>query len=314
MRVCFIGNGTMLRRCLGMALARLSKSQFMVLYNEHRENRPKALEGFCDKNGIEAVPFTRIRDDRVADALDVRPDVLISVYNLDVIPRDVLASVPLALNFHDGPLPRYAGLNASSWALVNNEDKHGVTWHIMSPVVDTGDIVKQTMFAIEPNWSILDLLANGIQEGCALFEDILDDLASGGVKGTPQSLDLRTYFGKNDAPFGGLFPFEADGVALNNLRRATAFHPFENPFCKPIIVLGNISFRVIRFRFAPSSPTIPGMVLAIEKDGIRFSAADGTVLIEVIEDPQGAEAPAADFARLSEIRPGMHALGGRNVK
>ncbi len=30
-----------------------------------------------------------------------------------------------AINFHDGPLPRYAGLNTPAWAIINGEAEHG---------------------------------------------------------------------------------------------------------------------------------------------------------------------------------------------
>jgi methionyl-tRNA formyltransferase len=70
----------------------------------------------------------------LAAQLAVTPfDYLFSVAYLSVIPPAVLA-LPRrgAINFHDGPLPDYAGLNVTSWALLNKEREHGVTWHVMS--------------------------------------------------------------------------------------------------------------------------------------------------------------------------------------
>ena len=52
-------------------------------------------------------------------------------------------------NFHDGPLPRYAGLFSSSWAIVNNEKTHGVTWHKITKKIDAGDIVASKKFKIK---------------------------------------------------------------------------------------------------------------------------------------------------------------------
>ena len=46
------------------------------------------------------------------------------------------------------PLPAYAGVHAASWALLNGEKEHGVTWHLMSRRIDAGDILKQERFAI----------------------------------------------------------------------------------------------------------------------------------------------------------------------
>ena len=58
-----------------------------------------------------------------------------------MIPDPVLALAARgAINFHDGPLPRYAGLNAPVWAILNREPAHGVTWHLIEGGIDEGDI------------------------------------------------------------------------------------------------------------------------------------------------------------------------------
>src|SRR5919198_741272 len=55
-------------------------------------------------------------------------DYLFSIVNPAILPAEVLA-LPrrLAVNFHDGPLPRYAGVHATSWALINGETRHAIT-------------------------------------------------------------------------------------------------------------------------------------------------------------------------------------------
>ena len=73
-------------------------------------------------------------------------DYLFSIVYPHIIPGEILA-LPCrsAINFHDGPLPRYAGMNVTSWAIINQETTHGVTWHVMSAEVDKGDILKQRL-------------------------------------------------------------------------------------------------------------------------------------------------------------------------
>ena len=74
-------------------------------------------------------------------------DWLLSIANLDMLPADLL-DLPAkgAVNFHDGPLPRYAGLNAPVWAKLAGEAQHGITWHLIAGGVDKGDILLQRMF------------------------------------------------------------------------------------------------------------------------------------------------------------------------
>ncbi|HSG56484.1 MAG TPA: formyltransferase family protein, partial [Paracoccaceae bacterium] len=81
----------------------------------------------------------------------VECDWLLSIANLDMLPADVLALAGKgAVNFHDGPLPRYAGLNAPVWARIAGEARHGITWHLIGGGVDEGDILLQRMFDIAP--------------------------------------------------------------------------------------------------------------------------------------------------------------------
>ena len=66
-------------------------------------------------------------------------DYLFSVVNMGLLAPEVLA-LPrrMAINYHDGPLPRYAGAHATSWAILRGERAHGVTWHEMTALVDAG--------------------------------------------------------------------------------------------------------------------------------------------------------------------------------
>ena len=81
----------------------------------------------------------------LAAAMQNQPfDWLLSIANLDLIP-DALLALPTrgAVNFHDGPLPRYAGLNAPVWALINGEVEYGISWHMIAGGVDEGALVAQ---------------------------------------------------------------------------------------------------------------------------------------------------------------------------
>jgi methionyl-tRNA formyltransferase len=79
---------------------------------------------------------------------------LFSVANLVMLPASVLALPSRhAINFHDGPLPRYSGLNATSWAIAHGERTHGVTWHEMTATADAGRIFAQQAVAIRQSES-----------------------------------------------------------------------------------------------------------------------------------------------------------------
>ena len=74
-------------------------------------------------------------------------DYLFSIVNSQIIKKKILEfPCCCAINYHDSPLPKYAGLYATSWAILNNEPTHGISWHIMNEIVDEGNILKQVSF------------------------------------------------------------------------------------------------------------------------------------------------------------------------
>ena len=41
----------------------------------------------------------------------------------------------------------------TSWALLEGEREHAVTWHLMTETVDAGDVVTEERFAVDPEES-----------------------------------------------------------------------------------------------------------------------------------------------------------------
>jgi len=64
-------------------------------------------------------------------------DYIFSIVNSHVLSLSFIKHAQkAAINYHDSLLPDYAGLNATSWALINCEKQHGVTWHLLSEKID----------------------------------------------------------------------------------------------------------------------------------------------------------------------------------
>ncbi|MCU0941254.1 MAG: hypothetical protein MUE35_01730, partial [Hydrogenophaga sp.] len=128
-------------------------------------------------------------------------DWLFSIANLSVIPQAVLAQAKRgAINFHDGPLPRHAGLNAPVWAILEQEKRHGVTWHLIEGGIDEGDIVQQKLFDMAPNETALTLNTRCYEAAMESFADLLADLRGPGLRRQPQDLSQRTYHARLDRP------------------------------------------------------------------------------------------------------------------
>jgi methionyl-tRNA formyltransferase len=235
-------------------------------------------------------------------------DLLISVYNHDRLGGDFLAHFRHAINFHDAPLPRYAGLNAVSWALLAGETEHGVTWHTVSPAFDAGDIVLQETFRIEPEWIALNLAMKSVDVGCHLLTRILDQLVQDSFSSFKQDLSQRTYFGRKLVPYGGRFPFLASLECIDRLRRATSYFPMPNSFCAPAVIVGNTTMKLIQFTMRPREvDEPPGTCLSNGPSGAVFSIVGGTIAAELVQLTSTRPIRTTDPGIHEVLHPGVQA-------
>ena len=156
---------------------------------------------------------------------------LFSITHLAVIPADVIA-LPTkgAVNFHDGPLPRYAGLNTPVWALLNRETDYAITWHWMTAGIDDGDVLIRQPVEIAADDTALSLNTKCFQAGIESFAELAGWLGLGTPVARPQNLEGRRYFGKHDRPEGaGLLDWSRSADELQTLVRALDHGRYRNP-------------------------------------------------------------------------------------
>lgn len=313
LQTCIIGSGSMLKSCIDIA-RRIADPRLVVL-KEQPEGWHKSDAAFCAKKEIPCHVYAKIRDSSVASAIALcQPDLIVSVQNPDILPDHILRLAPLAINFHAAPLPRYAGLNPFSWAILNGETEYGVTWHVLASEIDAGNIVEQRFFPIDPAWTVVDLIKVSSQIGCESFEALLEKLAAGRRDFRPQDLEKRTYFSGKTKPFGGKFPFLSSQATLEKFRRATAFFPGPNLFCTPKVVVGDVSFEIIRFELdRRPNPAPAGTITAITDSGVSFAAAGITVTTDIVRSAGGNQMSAAELARMAGLAVGDRAALDRDI-
>lgn len=65
--------------------------------------------------------------------------------------NEELLSLPLkgTINLHYSLLPKYRGVYPVNWAIINGEDKTGITYHLVDNSIDGGNIVIQKSLSID---------------------------------------------------------------------------------------------------------------------------------------------------------------------
>ncbi len=263
----FIGDGSLLVQC-AEAFRRAGHGVVAVVSGSGAN---------LDWAQAEGIPAIRMEGDW-AEQLDAHEfDYLFSVANLRMLPVDVLRRAgKLAINFHDALLPRYAGLNATCWALMGGEALHGITWHEMTERADAGRVVRQVSFEVSPQETALSLNAKCYEAGLASFTQIAGDLARGELPLSAQQGE-RSYFGRHRRPPAlGTLDFRRPGSELEAMVRALDFGQYANPLGRAKVLAGERLLLVRGSSFTPgAAAAAPGTVLGVEGDTLRVAVPDG---------------------------------------
>lgn len=217
-------------------------------------------------------------------------DYLFSITHLSIIKDEVLALPKKgAINFHDGPLPAYAGLNTPAWALLNGEDQYGISWHVITPGVDEGDILKQAMFDIASDETSLSINTKCFAAALESFPVLIDELVSGTTSPIRQDLSERSYFGKFDRPEAdGLLQWQKPAAELEALVRALDFGDYPNVLVTPKIRIKDKVFAVTSaFASEEESGAPAGQINEIEEGLIEVATGEGVLSIKKLKDLSG---------------------------
>lgn len=227
-------------------------------------------------------------------------DYLFSITNLSVLPAEVLEMAgTMAINFHDGPLPAYAGLHATTWALLAGERSHGVSWHVMEPAVDRGDLLKQSIFDVAADATAQSLNIACYEHAVSTFEELVADIVGDRVERQVQDDAGRSYFGRKRRPAAaGTIVWSDPVAAIDRLVRALDFGLYENPLARAKVLIGERLFAVDRLDVVEEpAGASPGTILSVDGASITVAAADGRVAVhEISSSDRGQHTPAGAIA------------------
>lgn len=234
-------------------------------------------------------------------------DFLFSIVNDVIISEYVLKSVKRCpINYHNGPLPKYAGMNAAHWALLNGEKTHGVVWHIMEKTIDTGAILTKKEILIDDsdditklNWTCREAAKESLTELC-------NHITSQSLNPVVQKEKCTMKYALRDMPTAFcVLPFNCSAQKVANLFRATYdFGEIKNdynihslysqqvnimglpklflPYYNKVVIVTGIS--VLNER---SVQYAPGTVVSV-LDHLRISTEDNDIMITGLMDLDGS--------------------------
>ncbi len=256
------------------------------------------------------IPVVSSDADLAAELAQVDFDWLMSIANLDMIPDNVL-QLPVrgAVNFHDGPLPRYAGLNAPVWALLAGEAEYGISWHMISGGVDEGGLLAQSFFDIAQDETVLTLNTKCYAAAIDSFGTVVEKLNGDQPVVTSQDLSQRSYFAKNDRPANAArLDFNQPAGKIATMVRALDHGDYWNPLICPKIETDAGVFLVGKAEADKgSSDAAPGTVIAVDEDSLTVATATAPVKLSKLRTATGGPISAAAVAGKDAVLPAVDA-------
>jgi natural product biosynthesis luciferase-like monooxygenase protein len=249
------------------------------------------IASWAKSKSIPVIPLDDAYEDRLAELAQSQPfDYLFSITHLALI-NDRVLDLParMAVNFHDGPLPAYAGLNAPAWALLNGERQYGISWHVISSGVDTGELLEQDFFDIAEDETSLSINTKCFAAAIDSFPKLLGKLLSGQVHGMQQDLSKRSYFGKYQRPETlGIIDWTSRAKDIEALVRAMDFGDYPNPLTTAKLVMGSgILIATSALAVEEANSATPGTILDVGEGEIRVACGEGCIALTGLKDLSG---------------------------
>ena len=139
-----------------------------------------------------AIPVIQPSDIRTSGFYEelsgLKPDIIVVVAYGKIVPPSLLRLPPLGcVNVHASLLPQYRGAAPIQWALINGEERTGITTMLMDEGLDTGDMLLTEEVAIDEEDNAYTLSRRLSQAGASLLVKTLEGLQNKMIKPVPQS-------------------------------------------------------------------------------------------------------------------------------
>ena len=165
--------------------ARLRRRRLERVLRDHW--RPGLARRLTLTRDVHDAAFTRLLADQRVD--------LMVVSRWGIIRPEVFNIPPLGtLNTHVSLLPELRGPTPIEGAILAGLDRTGVTIHLMSEGIDTGDIVLQRRFSIGTSDAECAVQLRAAKLMREMYADVIQHVRSGSMETQPQAESGRFYF------------------------------------------------------------------------------------------------------------------------
>lgn len=236
--------------------------------------------------GLPILQPERLRDEVFVEAMrELQPDLGI-VIAFRMLPEIIWAMPKYGtFNLHASLLPQYRGAAPINWAVINGEQKTGITTFLLNHEIDKGAIIGQTEMPIGEDDTVGTMYDKLMTSGCDLVVDTVERIAAGDYTATEQMhIDESTL-----KPAPKIFKEDCridwswEGRRIVNFVRGLSPYPAA---WTPMFIDGKEqgSAKIFRATFtAAQHSQSAGAVYSDGKGSLKVACADGWVEIHELQ-------------------------------
>lgn len=284
MRIVFMGTPDIARTALSVLLS--EGHDVVAVYT--REDKPVGRKQIITPPPVKLcaaenrIPVEQPKTLRTADAAatleSYAPDLVVVVAYGLILPPEVL-EVPKygCINLHVSLLPNYRGAAPIQWAVINGEEKTGVTIMQLDEGMDTGPVYASKEIDIAPNATAGEVfqLATGI--GARLLAQTVQEIADGTAEAFPQQGEATMAPQLNKAM--AEIDFNLPAKRVHNLVRGC------NPWPLAWFNCGEKRVKLSATKLNERMNGTPGRVLSTSP--LTIGCGEGSLVLEYVV-PEGA--------------------------
>ena len=243
----------------------------------------------------------KARDEEFIQELEtIAPDVIVVVAYGQILPERIL-NLPKygCINVHGSLLPKYRGAAPIQWAVLNGEEKTGITTMYMENGLDTGDMIDKAEVVLDPKETAGSLHDKLMNLGADLLLETLDKLEKGTIVRTKQD-DSQSCYAKMLSKEMGRMDFSRSAKELEQWIRGM------NPWPSAYTTMNGKTLKiwdadVVSYEGSEE----PGTVVKVTKDTIIVAAGEGALALKEIQLAGKKRMPVQAFLLGSSVETGI---------
>ena len=226
------------------------------------------------KHDIPVYQPRRIKEaEEVARLKEIPADIFVVAAFGQILSQEILDMPKYGcVNIHASLLPKYRGSAPIQWAVIDGEEKTGVTIQQMEAGIDTGDILYKKEYVLDAKETGASLFDKLMFLGAEAIVEVLPLIEAGSITPVPQNHEEATHAAKLTKQLGEM-DFTKSAVVLERLIRGL------NSWPSAYTTFRGKQLKIWEAEVVPEVPGEPGAVVAVDKQSFTVATGEGSIKI-----------------------------------